>query len=126
MELTIDTSQPGSVAVYLTRAGGVVARAQAVSRHHGTERVLPLVARVLSARRRPQAIRVVAAAVKHAGFTQLRAGVVAANALAYAWRVPLAAVGGASAVSSKRPDPRHQFSIQPRYGKPPSVTLRSR
>ena len=123
MELTIDTSRPGRVAVQVTRAGAVVARARAAARYHGTQRVLPLVVRVLAVGSRPKSLRGVAVAAAGVGFTQLRAGVVAANALAYAWQVPLEAVSGAPARAAKRHGSRNRFGVRPRYGQAPSATV---
>ncbi|MDO8560216.1 MAG: hypothetical protein Q7S23_04270 [bacterium] len=125
MELRLDTTVPQRVTALLLNGRRVVARASAATPFHGTERILPLIAALLRGRSRPLSVTVVHDPQGLAGFTQLRAGAVAANALGYAWGVPVASVAQGEIVSRRGKHTRARAWVQPRYRSAPNVTAKS-
>lgn len=124
MELRLDTTVPQRVTALLLDGRRVIARATAATPFHGTERMLPLVAALLRGRAVPEVVTVVEDPLGHAGFTQLRAGAVAGNALSYAWGVPVRSVTPREVVAQAGKRARAITWVHPRYLSEPQVTVK--
>ena len=121
MILTIDTvqDQGRQIVVQLKDQGRKVACQSVEAEFAQAEKLLPLVEELLKAQNiQPSALAGIEVRSKGGGFTALRIGVATANALAYAWQIPVVAAGQAH-----KPAGRPFSVVKPEYGQEPNINL---
>lgn len=124
MTLSINTTHNDAVEIVLKRRDGLVmAKKKFKARFKQAEKLLPAIDKLLKANRLKLS-DLSSIAVENSGgsFTSLRIGVVMANALAYALKIPVADSHGAGkTVKSGR---RSFKVIEPRYDREPEITAK--
>lgn len=129
--LVIDTTLPEGFLVALARPrGGVVARVKVRTQYGHGERLLPVIVRLLVAKKiTPQRLKGIIVVSGPGRFSAVRAGVVVANALAIAAGIPVVGVpaGSLQAVAvmgAKLLAKAGRKLVIPAYGQAPSITIK--
>ena len=90
MELFIDTTNRDFLLVALRESGRVVAQKKVATKANQSEKLWPAVDALLKDNKiEPTGLKQIVAANGQGSFTALRIGLAAANALGYAWGVPV-------------------------------------
>lgn len=126
MVLFINTNTTNNDAVEIVlkrRDGSVLASKKFKARFKQTEKLLPAIEKLLKVKKlRLSDIKKIEVANSGGSFTSLRIGVVTANALAYALKIPVAANHGTSEIVRSG---RRSFKIvEPIYGREPEITVK--
>ncbi len=134
MILVIDTTDVERIFLGLIQEGKFITKKTLAAKYQHAEKLLPAIIKLLSspARRQVQAIAVISGP---GSFTSLRIGVVTANALAYAQRLPIIGISkeeftdlpSLAAVVSKKLKHAHVGGlVEPAYGKEPNITIKKK
>jgi len=121
LELSIDTASREEIIVALRAGGRQIARKRIFAPRHQAEKLLPLIDKILKENDFvPADLKRLVVANRGGSFTSLRIGVITANALAYALKVPVVAADGSAAS-------QWQFSsyhlIEPDYEREPNIGI---
>lgn len=119
MILIIDTTQGTKAAFY--QDGRKLASVRSVSARAQAEKLLVLVERLLQKLNKKLAdIEEIEVVNKGGTFTSLRIGVMTANALGYALKIPVRAVG------QKAVRRQGFYIVEPEYGREPNITMKKK
>lgn len=121
LELLIDTASKEEIVIALRAGGRQVARKRLIAPRRQAEKLLPLIDRILRNNDFvPADLKRLVVANRGGSFTSLRIGVLTANALAYALKIPVVSLSGETAC-------RRQFSshtiIEPDYDREPNIGI---
>jgi len=124
MVLLIRAGEKDKIEVALLSGGEALAREKISAPFSQAEKLLPLIDKILRENRlKPRDIEKIRVADKGESFTALRIGVVTANALAYAWQIPVEPEKGRGVLKFGE----KKFNIvKPAYGKKPNITVKKR
>jgi tRNA threonylcarbamoyladenosine biosynthesis protein TsaB len=121
LELLIDTASREEIIVALRAGGRQIARKRILAPRHQAEKLLPLIDKILKENDFvPADLKRLVVANRGGSFTSLRIGVITANALAYALKVPVVAADG-SAASQRQFSSYHL--IEPDYEREPNIGI---
>lgn len=133
MQLYLNGAESHGISVWLIANGKAIAQGSAVRTRQPRSRELNLVAKFIPRQKLGQltAVAVANRAAEHGGatFSQLRASVVCANAIAYACGIPAFGVPPLSAEDFARRERSriaqvHRVTpVMPRYQRPPNITV---
>lgn len=117
MTLFIDTTDDQKIYLALEERGCVLAEGKYPAPRRQAERLLPSLQKLLDASGRSLVeVKKIKVVGRGGSFTSLRIGVLTANALAFALKVPLEAVGGGKVRAFGR-----RFLVEPDYGREPNI-----
>ncbi len=124
MILHINTTEGDKIEVVLRSDDGVVARKNIPARFAQAEKLLPLIDKVLREKKFSlKDIEGIEVNNEGGSFTALRIGVVTANALGYALKIPVAPESGIGNSGFGR----KKFSIiEPMYDREPNITVKNK
>ncbi len=122
MKLYINSIKNNSteIEIKLIEAEGVVKEKSQLAQYEQSEKLLPLIEQVINqSGRAVSEIKEIEVENKGGTFTSVRIGIVVANALGYAWGVPV--------VGTDSPGQEKQVNglsmVQPVYNKEPNITI---
>lgn len=123
MILYVNTTANNLVEIGLKDGGKFIARKKFSSDHTQAEKLLPGIAKLLKARKfKLSDLKGIEIANRGGSFTSLRIGVVTANALAYALRIP---IEGDKGEAEKAKNGKLNLAIvRPEYESEPVITIK--
>jgi tRNA A37 threonylcarbamoyladenosine modification protein TsaB len=114
MELYINTAANSLIILELRQNKKVISRKEITALHNQAEKLLPaIVAMLKNNKKKLSDLKDILVETRGEGFTSLRIGVVTANTLAYALKIPL-----------NTPKKGRVKLAKPEYSKPASITLK--
>ncbi|MFA6553313.1 MAG: tRNA (adenosine(37)-N6)-threonylcarbamoyltransferase complex dimerization subunit type 1 TsaB [Patescibacteria group bacterium] len=133
MYLLLDTASPEHFTVALAKPNGRWLGVRQIPSHFTqSEKILPAVEQLLKKHAiSPPDISCIMAVTGPGGFTSLRIGVITADTLGYAWRIPVVSLktgeydirsGLSPRTLQKIGSVKSDHQVMPEYGRPPNIT----
>lgn len=121
MTLHINTASPDEIILALREGARLVAQKKIKAPRQQAEKLVPGISRLLESKKiKPAAIKKIVVVNRGGSFTSLRIGVITANALAYAWQIPVEAEGAAGKAGKKS---GRVSIVEPIYDRAPNIGI---
>jgi len=125
MVLYIDTTINDLIEIGLKEKNKFIVKKKVISRRTQAEKLLPIIARMLKVSKfKLSDLKGIEVVNRGGSFTSLRVGIITANALGYALRIP---VRGEKEMAQKVKNDRLGFiPVKPKYDSDPNITVKKR